>query len=274
MYATDYQNYLPWTGDQDGSTQGAPVAPWDDSAYWANAVMKEIGKDTYYQLQVAAGCTFPTSPALDATIHGSVPLATYTSNNILVCPAAGPAASPGTGDITNSDGTFEMWGNPPGSAPEYMSSLNPAWRPTPVSSNVCAHVYWCYVMNSKIDNSLKNLAGSVIDKTRSGSGFLRISQIRQSALTVLLVEKLMIINEGEFQAPTNLAVGKTSYTVFAARHNKGGHLLFADGHVAWFSNADLNPLSPQNSGLVLSNGNSAQNLPNKVIWDPLQNPLY
>lgn len=271
LYANEFRNYLPWTGDQDGTSQGAPVAPWDDSAYWANAVMKEIGKNSYYQLQVAAGCKFPSNIAADAFIPGGSYL---TSGNLMVCPSAGPAASPGTGDRTNNDGTFEMWGNAPGSEPEYMSSLDPNFRPAPIGSNVCAHVYWCYVMNSKIDNSLKNIAGSLIDKTRAGSGFLRISQIHQSALTVLLVEKLMSINEGEFQPPSNIGVGKTSYTAFAARHNKGGHLLFADGHVEWFLNADLNPLSPQNIGITLSNGNSAQNLPNKVIWDPLQVPLY
>jgi prepilin-type N-terminal cleavage/methylation domain-containing protein/prepilin-type processing-associated H-X9-DG protein len=272
LYANDYNNYLPWSGDQDGTSQGGPVAPWDDSAFWANAVTKEIGKSTYYQLQVLAGCKFPTSPAADATISGSVPLASYSSNNVLVCPGAGAASS--LSDTVYSDGTFEMWGNPPGTAPEYMSSLSSSWRPTPVGSNVCAHVYWCYVINSKIDNSLANVPGSVIDKTRAGSGFLRITQIRQSALTALLVEKLMQFNEGEFQLPSNLAVSKTTYTVFAARHNLGGHILFADGHVGWFLNSDLNPLSPQNSRLILSNGNSAQNLPNRVIWDPLQNPTF
>ena len=133
LYANDYNGYLPWSGDQDGYVQAAPVAPWDDSAFWANAVMKELGKSSYYQLQVLAGCKFPSSVTADANISGSVPLASYSDNNLLVCPAAGPAASPGTGDITNNDGTFEMWGNPPGSVPEYMSSLNPNWRPTPVS---------------------------------------------------------------------------------------------------------------------------------------------
>jgi prepilin-type N-terminal cleavage/methylation domain-containing protein/prepilin-type processing-associated H-X9-DG protein len=269
LYANDYNGYLPWSGHSDGYSQNRPVAPWDDSAYWPNAVLKEIGKSSYYQLQVAAGCKFPGNTAADANISGRVPLATYSSNNILVCPAAGPAAS--IYDTTNNDGTFEMWGNAPGAEPQYMSGIDPNFHPIPTGSNVCAHVYWCYVINSKLDNSLKNVPGAVIDKTSSGSGFIRISQIHQSALTPLLVEKRMATTEGKVTFNDNLAVGKTTYTVFTSRHNNGGHLLFADGHVAWFSNAELNPLT---CGFTLSQANSAANLPNKVIWDPLQIPLY
>ncbi|HEY1921213.1 MAG TPA: type II secretion system protein, partial [Tepidisphaeraceae bacterium] len=51
LYATDNQNYLPWTGHSDGYTSNRPVATWDDTAYWPNAVLKELGKDSYYQLQ-------------------------------------------------------------------------------------------------------------------------------------------------------------------------------------------------------------------------------
>jgi prepilin-type N-terminal cleavage/methylation domain-containing protein/prepilin-type processing-associated H-X9-DG protein len=264
LYANDYNNYLPWTGNSDGYSPSTPVGPWDDSAYWPNAVLKEIGKASYYQLQVAAGCTFPTSSAADAQISGSVPLATSSNNNVMVCPSASAAAS--SHDTVYSDGTFEMWGNPPGSVPEYSPNFNPVTSP-PV---VCAHTYWCYVINSKIDNSLSNVPGSLIDKRASGSGFLRISQISQSALTALLIEKLTTTTEGNVTYNSNLAVGKTTFTVFAGRHNNGGHILFADGHVGWFSWAQLQPPGPFN----LSNGNSAKNLPNIVIWDPLQRPVY
>jgi prepilin-type N-terminal cleavage/methylation domain-containing protein/prepilin-type processing-associated H-X9-DG protein len=269
LYVNEYKNYLPWSGHSDGYSQNRPVAPWDDTAYWPNAVLKEIGRSSYYQLQVAAGCTFPTSTAADAHISGIMPLASYSSKNIMVCPAAGSAAS--SLDTVNGDGTFEMWGNAAGSEPEYMSSLDPNFRPTSTGKNVCAHTFWCYVINSKIDNSLANIPGAVIDKTSSGSGFLRISQLHQSSITVLLVEKLMSLYECAPPFTSNIAVGKTTYTGFSARHNNGAHLLFADGHVGWFSHAEL---QPDTSGFILSQGNSACNLPNKVIWDPFQSPLY
>jgi prepilin-type processing-associated H-X9-DG protein/prepilin-type N-terminal cleavage/methylation domain-containing protein len=272
LYADDYGGYLPWTGHSDGFTGNRPLAPWDESDFWPNAVTKELGKNSYYQLQVLAGCKFPSTPLQDEFISGSLPLASANSNNLMVCPSAGFAASAGTGDICNNDGTFEMWGNPPGVAPEWSPDFQTKYLDA--GNNVVAHVYWCYVINSKIDNSLQNVPGSLVDAHASGSGFIRISQIRQNAMTALLVEKLMNQYEGEFQAPSDIAVGKTTYTCFAARHNGGGNILFVDGHVAWFANADLNPASPQNSNLNLSNGNSAFNLPNKVIWDPLQVPTF
>ncbi len=129
-------------------------------------------------------------------------------------------------------------------------------------------VYWCYVINSKLDNSVKNIAGTFI--TASGNGFLKLTQLHRPAISVLLVEKVM--QSGETTPPTTSAIarGKTTYTRFTARHNKGGHLLMADGHVQWFS---WNELQPQNTtGLWAAN--AAGNLPNKVVWDPFQNPLY
>jgi prepilin-type processing-associated H-X9-DG protein/prepilin-type N-terminal cleavage/methylation domain-containing protein len=269
LYANDFKGYLPWTGHSDGYVQGKPVGPWDCPAFWANAATAEIGKSSYYQLQILAGCKFPTSISSDILSGGTVPLANYSSNNVFVCPAAGQASS--SFDTVASDGTFEMWGNPAGSEPEYMATLDPHFRPVATGSNQCAHVYWCYVANSKIDNSLQNIPGGARDLTSSGSGLLRISQIPHSALTVMLVEKLMQQTEGNVVATQQIGVGKTTYTNFTGRHNNGGNLLFADGHVAWFSNKELNPLT---CGFTLSNGNSAFNLPEKVIWDPFQIPLY
>jgi prepilin-type N-terminal cleavage/methylation domain-containing protein/prepilin-type processing-associated H-X9-DG protein len=291
MYAQDNKNYLPWTGNGDGyaSNTSQAIGPWDYPAYWANAVMQEITGKSYYQLQVAAGCMF-LGGSTDATISDP---ALLTSGNVFVCPAAGPALSTISSDPYNGDGTFELYGLTPGSIPE----IAPGY--TPVGAKVVgAHTYWSYVINSKIDNSLENVPGSVIDKTASGSGFLRVSQIPQSSLTVLLIEKAMNIGEIDGNYSGNISGGKGSWDKFAGRHrhgkttnltiqntggagaagnlawnSEGGYLLFVDGHVAWFSYGELNPPT---SGFfsVLSQGNSAGNLPNKVIWDPFQNPLY
>jgi prepilin-type processing-associated H-X9-DG protein len=82
---------------------------------------------------------------------------------------------------------------------------------------------------------------------------------------------LMALNECTPAYTSNIAAGKTTWTGFAYRHRKGGYLLFADGHVDWYSRSELNP---DTSGFTLSQGNSAGNLPNKIIWDPFQVPLY
>jgi prepilin-type processing-associated H-X9-DG protein len=148
-------------------------------------------------------------------------------------------------------------------------------------------VYWCYVINSKLDNSVAQVIPGTTP-TPNNSPLWKISQLKQSALTVLLVEKIM--SPGEIKGIQNnvynggpytdsIARGKTTYTRFAARHRKGGFLLFADGHVGWFAWYDLQPTNPiylvpgtfQN---IWSPGNVSSNIPNKVIWDPFQNPLY
>ncbi len=242
MYTTTYKGYLPWTGNSDGNSVSNPIGPWDDTAYWANSVPKIVGRRQYNELQ-------------DLAASGGSPLAKAGDQNLLVCPSAGFAASLSSSDTTNPDGTFTMYGNAAGSPPQYLAGTTPGavqGRP----------VYWCYVINSKLDNSLRNIAGSA----GATVGFLKITQLRQSALTVLLVEKLM--QAGEVSPPYTSAIarGKTTYTRFTGRHRKGGNLLFADGHVAWFSNAELQPPSPI--------PNPAYNIAGKVIWDPYQSPLY
>ena len=250
MYADENRLCLPWTGNSDGNSASNPIGPWDDSAYWANAVLKILGRKTYYEMQQLALST-------------GIPLAKNNTNNIMVCPSAGPASSLSTADTVNADGTFGMWGNAAGSRPQYVVGGG-------TGAVVQAEVYWCYVINSKLDNSLKNVAGS--GDTTVENGFLRISQLRQSALTVLLVEKLMAPGEVTPAYTGAIARGKTTYTRFTGRHSHGGNLLFADGHVDYFTWAELQPQFQPPPGL--SQFNAAANLPNKVIWDPFQVPLY
>ena len=102
-----------------------------------------------------------------------------------------------------------------------------------------------------------------------GNGFLKLSLLRHSVITVLLVEKLMQPGEISPAYTSPIARGKTTYTHFTGRHNKGGHLLFADGHAQWFSWAEV---QPPPTGLSAANG--AANLPNKIISNPFQAPLY
>ncbi len=45
---------------------------------------------------------------------------------------------------------------------------------------------------------------------------------------------------------------------FQRRHHHGGNILFIDGHVAWFSWAELNPTP----------ATADYNIPGTVIWNP------
>jgi prepilin-type processing-associated H-X9-DG protein len=240
----------------------------------------ELTKKSYYQRQEEAAA-------------GAGPLATADSNNVFVCPAAGPAATtPGTGDVVNPDGTYSLWGIPgidthpsPPPWPQYLTEGPTGLTKEPAA--VQMEVYWCYVINSKLDNSVSQVVPGTMS-TANNSPLFKISQIPQSSLVPLLVEKMMspgelkgvpnnVYNGGPFT--DSLARGKTTFTRFSARHRQGGNLLFADGHVGWFKWYDLQPTNPiylipgtfQN---IWSPQNAASNIPNKVLWDPFQIPLY
>ena|ERR1700722_1038440 len=59
---------------------------------------------------------------------------------------------------------------------------------------------------------------------------------------------------------------KANWKRFTTRHHGGGHLLFADGHVAWFSWQDVQPVWPGPNGVATLNANQ----PAKgLIWNPL-----
>jgi prepilin-type processing-associated H-X9-DG protein len=58
-----------------------------------------------------------------------------------------------------------------------------------------------------------------------------------------------------------LTQNKIAPTRFAARHRKGGNLAFADAHVEWFSNAEVN---------AADNATPQYNQPGLMIWNPGQ----
>ena len=104
----------------------------------------------------------------------------------------------------------------------------------------------CYVLNSKLNATQPVQRMAQLDST-----------------VALLVEKRM--TQGEI--PTNdpnygksLGQLKAEWKRFAGRHNKGGNILFADGHVAWFSVRELET--------PLTSSPLDYNDPAKVVWDP------
>jgi prepilin-type N-terminal cleavage/methylation domain-containing protein/prepilin-type processing-associated H-X9-DG protein len=236
MYADQNKLYCPWTGSGDGNVASKPIGPWNDPFYWANAVPQMIGKKSYYDLQ-----------QLDA--QGLQPLAKESDNNLFVCPSAGPAGSTFATDTTK-DGVWMMWGNPEGSWPQYATPIAGPIKPADQRK-----VYWCYVINSKLDNS---------------QTALKITQLRPSTEVALLVEKAQ--NNGDVTISNigqSLARGKTTWTRFTTRHSDGGFILFVDGHVGYFKNKEL-----EAPGGTAPASNPAYNLVGKVTWDPFQFPLY
>jgi prepilin-type N-terminal cleavage/methylation domain-containing protein/prepilin-type processing-associated H-X9-DG protein len=258
-YANYYDGRMAWTGWGDGNQLSPikPMGPWDDGFLWCNAIPPMVGMKTYNQLQ------------LDDQ-NGVQPLAKTSDNNLFVCPLAGQAAITVGGaknDQPVTDGCFTMFGDPPGSMPEY---LNPAkalsndyqnnwnhWNSLGKAGNLARKVYWCYVLNSKIDNS---------------EAFPKLASFRPAALVPLMVEKMMSPLEVTPAFNGSIARGKTTWTRFTGRHRGGGYLLFCDGHVDYFTSKALCPGG--NSNNAAPTNNPAYNLPNSVIWDPFQTNTF
>ena len=264
MYINESRGYLPWTGNADGNATASPVGPWDDPALWFNAIPAMTGwRNGFYPLITNNG-----ADAVDAAAAvARVPKMGMAS--LFVCPSAGPAASTLAADGTYPDGTFTLWGNVPGSPPQYVLG-------TTAGATVAAHAYWCYVANSKIDNNIAKMPGS-----DANSHFLRASLIPQAQLTAVMAEKMMTAGEiiPAYGTPYggSLARAKTTWTRLAARHNNGGNILFLDGHVGLFTFKELQPTgltgTPGSATWKAPAWNAAWNVGNKVTWDPYQFPL-
>jgi prepilin-type N-terminal cleavage/methylation domain-containing protein/prepilin-type processing-associated H-X9-DG protein len=217
IYVNDSQGWLPWEGYGDGDKASKPIANWDDDSLWVNAVPPKINGKRYYDQQQddAAGIN---------------PLPGAGASDIFVCPAAGPAGA-GPGD-TVDNGYYMMYGQAEGS-------------PAPPTGTIQQRkVYWCYVFNSKLNNT---------------TGRLKVAQISNSSETPLLVEKMMATGEIKPAYADSLCRGKTTWTRFAARHRGGGYLMFVDGHVSHFTRDEL----VNAPGVPLD-----YNQPGKVIWNP------
>jgi prepilin-type N-terminal cleavage/methylation domain-containing protein/prepilin-type processing-associated H-X9-DG protein len=234
LYAESFGDVLPFTGAGDGNNASGALGYWDDTSYWANAVpamLSSAGK-TYNDLQ------------LDDKA-GLVPLPAAGKNSIFVCPEA-ISVQPGLiGDLPLLDGCFQLYAREPG-------ATVPSTR----------KVFWCYVTNSKIDNSLTQGAVLIQDMQHPVAvphPIVKRSRIRVAENTVpFMVEKMMSPNELNPAYTDSIARGKTTWTRLAGRHFGGGNIAFVDGHVGWFSYKDLSTPTGDTNGSVLG----------KIVWDP------
>lgn len=126
--------------------------------------------------------------------------------------------------------------------------------------------YFNYVPNSQLNNTYLakfNIAQFTPDQV------MRMAHISEPSATILMVEMRANRNELPSTDPhfnRDLKRHRSDWKRFAARHFKGGHLMFADGHVDHALNADVitnkqgttNPNEPEGDW----------NHPTR-IWDPL-----
>lgn len=126
--------------------------------------------------------------------------------------------------------------------------------------------WFCYVMNIRLNQTLLMNAGLPGDSFQQ---LVRQSHIAAPDRTVVMVE--MRANPAELPPDDpgftrNLDRAACSWKRFTARHFKGGHLSFADGHVAWFLNEQATTNS-QGSRVPTDPGGNWNT--NKLIWDPV-----
>jgi prepilin-type processing-associated H-X9-DG protein len=122
--------------------------------------------------------------------------------------------------------------------------------------------YVCYMYNSKLREGL-NLN-------------LRMSKLRPASAVVVLAEKRMNIaevplaisaaydnatGESDRLLTRNLNRIKGDWQRFAGRHRQGGYLLFADGHVNWFSMKEVTTPGQISPTVDL-------NQPGRIVWTP------
>jgi prepilin-type processing-associated H-X9-DG protein len=220
----------------------------DDPSLWYNAIPRVIKKQAYYDM-------------IADQMAGRSPLPSAGDNSIFVCPSAGQVSSHFGSEIKSGDlRYFWLWGKDP------VNSAAPAQYP----------FYQSYVFNSMIFTTGNDGTDRFTWK---------LSQLRPTSNVVVMVEKLM--NPGEYamravqQAEAsatiitdqnihadgyynNIGQPKANWKRFTTRHRGGGFLLFADGHVAWYSWKQLQPpLNPANPNNVDGNQPGLG-----VIWNP------
>lgn len=234
IYSENHKGAFPYKGG-DGTTTVPLTAiadasgvlhysGWDDPGLWFNAICDGLNMVPYYEQQQ------------DYLVNG-VKLAGPGSNSVFVCPAAGdgftqealdPSADTG---VKVKDGYVYLIEAPPG------VPFGGQGRPT----------YFNYVLNSKLDNH---------------QPITKLSQLRPAAAVVMFVERRVLKAELPQTDPwydKSLARLRGDHKRFTTRHRNGGFLGFADGHVSWYSNAEVNVLQ--------SAAPPDYNMAN-VIWDP------
>jgi len=221
-YASTYDGMLPFDSASanagvDGTTTKA-MGQWANSTMWFNGVGQFAAGIAYCDLQAGSG---------------KLPM--QGAGSAFVCPSSEDAAAgdPTKDSVVNGYFVTTGW---------ISDTTGTTWtseqRPMLLS----------YGMNAKIRNIDYDYHGTTPPGTRSKSMDVRkLARLEPGGLSVLLAEKR--INPAEL-APTEptyavdvvrpLTPNATDPTRFASRHRRGGNILFADGHVGWFSYTDVN----------------------------------
>jgi len=244
MYVDQNQGALPLRvpdGTQSeffGPSPNNPIPGYplglDDMSIFFNAIPANATGKSYYQMLLDDARGIARLPAVGG-------------NNIFSCPAAQAAVPTAAGDqlFPGDPGFYALYGTD--STGTLMSATTPALFK--------ANFSYCY--NLSLMNPPAPTEGNPNPPLIVAG---RMCQLQPASSVVVMTEKLAVPGEyldpsiqlwaaenGFLGANINSTIGytgkisqlKANWKTFAARHNGGGNLLFADGHVAFYRWVDV-----------------------------------
>lgn len=226
VYAGNYDGALPY--DTASANTGADVGTrgmgtWNNMGLWFNGVG-----------QISAGVAYWDLVSQNQT--NGKPLPKAGDNSVFICPSAGDAGvgNPAVDQVVN--GYFQTYG------------WSLADDGVTYTAGIMHPALICYGMNAKIRNIDYDYHPSATNTrppaTRQKANDVnKLSRLEPPASCVLLAEKRINPNElpsTDINYGVALTPNATDPTRFTARHKKGGNIAFADGHVSWFLNSDVN----------------------------------
>ena len=237
-YANRDRGWLPQKGPDGSNAKSESFTPhippynldrgYDDPSIWFNAIPPLINDRSYYEM------------LLDNEEKGLPLPRAEGSPSVFVCVTQSGSATIGGNDRIVGD-YFLLYGVDSSGRIKNSTGLVPLGN---------FQFAMGYVWNSKLTSTISAPTATSI----------KMSDLQNASSTVLMVEK--ITNPGEyldkavqaynqkypgvfggkidkFGYDNNLAQSKADWRRFTTRHNHGGHLLFADGHVSWFAWTDV-----------------------------------
>ena len=274
MYVGQNGGLLPLDGAADGTGSGdaigqgdGPVPPGSppgsdgstisayDPPYWFNALPPLVAQKPWFVQRLASlGYDSNGKP----NPGGRQPMAYAGLNDIFICPSAGdpfPEAATDTVDRSANGGGhyWEIWMVGRNILNGGNGSLT---RPAQYD------FYSDYLFNSKLNHTSNEL----------GVPCLKMSSLRPGAEVVIMMEvrtspyDVRHLPGGDAWSNNSLARTKGCWKHFTAVHNGGGHLLFADGHVQWFSTHEIDH---GNDVGFCNSLTSDFNEHGSVVWDPM-----